>query len=205
MPIPLLWRLRTTAKQQIILSIIFTLAGFVLLVSIIWIAVLANLAEGDVTCTPHTASPPLCYQANRKLTARALGSFINTGIWSALEPSMAVVYASIPSLRPLYGVAVGAYRNVVTSASRTAKRSSTNGRRSRLPWPNSRSQHSEGMFSQLEEQGDDAKAFGHGISIRGGRDGEHGEAMELPPMSGIHVKSEVLISTEKLEYKDRLF
>lgn len=117
---------------------------------------------------------------------------------------MAVVCASIPSLRPLYSVAVGAYRNVVTSTSRT-KRSSANGRSSRLPWPNSRSQPSEGMFSQLEEQGDDTKPLGHGVSIRGGRNGEYGEAMELPPLSGIHVKSEVLISTEKLEYKDRLF
>ncbi|KAL8643576.1 MAG: hypothetical protein Q9226_008270 [Calogaya cf. arnoldii] len=177
----------------------------VLLVSIIWIAVLANLAEGDVTCTPHFLYPPLYHQENRPITARALGSFINTSIWSALEPSMAVICTSIPSLHPLYSIAIGAYHNIATSASRTTKRSSTNGRSSRLPWPNSRSQHSEGMFRQLEEQGDDTKAFGHGISIRGGRDGEHGEAMELPPMSGIHVKSGVLISTEKLEYKDRLF
>ncbi|KAL8755696.1 MAG: hypothetical protein Q9184_004724 [Pyrenodesmia sp. 2 TL-2023] len=153
----------------------------VLLVSIIWIVVLAQLDAGDVTW-----------------------NFVNSGIWSALEPSMAVVCASIPSLRPLYSVAVGAYRNVVTSTSRT-KRSSINGRTLRIPWPNSHSQPSEGMFSQLEEQGDDTKPLGHDVSIRGGRNGAHGEAIELPPLSGIHVKSEVLISTEKLEYKDWLF
>ncbi|KAI4286587.1 MAG: hypothetical protein L6R35_004157 [Caloplaca aegaea] len=81
-PIPLLWRLRTTAKQQIVLTIIFSIAGFVLLVSIIWIVVLARLEQADVTW-----------------------NYINTVIWSVLEPSMAVVCACIPSLRPLYSVA----------------------------------------------------------------------------------------------------
>ncbi|KAL9055066.1 MAG: hypothetical protein Q9206_003284 [Seirophora lacunosa] len=193
LPIPLLWRLRTTAKQQIVLTIIFTLAGFVLVVSIIWIVVLARLEQADVTW-----------------------NFINAVIWSVLEPSMAVVCACIPSLRPLYSVAVGGFRNV-TSVSRSKIMSSSGGgggasggnRRTSWRPTLSRSRMSDAMFSQLEEeQIDDPRPLGHGVSISGGRrrkaDEEVGEGMELP-LRGIHVTSEVSISTEKLEYKDRLF
>ncbi|KAL8770832.1 MAG: hypothetical protein Q9209_003483, partial [Squamulea sp. 1 TL-2023] len=129
-------------------------------------------------------------------------------IWSALEPSMAVTCANIPSLRPLYTVAFGHFHNLIT-LSRTSKKTSTTGGR-RGPWPISRSQLSDGMFSQLKDPGDDNKTFGHGVSIHGGRRGDgyggedDGEVIELP-MRGIQVKTEVSISTEKLEYKDRLF
>ncbi|KAL8987502.1 MAG: hypothetical protein Q9177_003290 [Variospora cf. flavescens] len=102
LPIPLLWRLRTTAKQQIVLTIIFTIAGFVLLVSIIWIVVLARLEQADVTCTCPPSSP---ISQAATLNNPHTGNYINTVIWSVLEPSMAVVCACIPSLRPLYSVA----------------------------------------------------------------------------------------------------
>ncbi|KAL9015437.1 MAG: hypothetical protein Q9185_007166, partial [Variospora sp. 1 TL-2023] len=163
--------------------------------SIIWIVVLARLDQADVTW-----------------------NYINTVIWSVLEPSMAVVCACIPSLRPLYSVAVGGFQNM-TSVSRSKIMSSgTNisGRgTNHTSWrPQlSRSRTSDGLFSPLQEElaADDAKPLGHGVSIRGGRRkgggedaGDEEEGMELP-LSGIHVKSEVLISTEKLEYKDRLF
>ncbi len=67
-PIPLLWRLRTTLKQQIILTALFTLAGLyvfvsdevsislidvelsVVLVSIVWVIVLSRIGQSDVTC-----------------------------------------------------------------------------------------------------------------------------------------------------------
>lgn len=114
---------------------------------------------------------------------------------------MAVVCACIPSLRPLYSVAVGAYENM-TSVTRS-KLSTTSGRK-RGSWrPGlSRSQPSDGMFSQLEEQNDsDMKPFGHGVTI--GR-GEDEGGMELP-LRGIQVRTEVAIVSEKLEYKDRLF
>lgn len=125
---------------------------------------------------------------------------------------MAVVCACIPSLRPLYSVAVGGFRNV-TSASRSKIMSSSgaSGRNRRTSWRPalSRSRMSDAMFSQLEEeQVDDPRPLGHGVSISGGKrrkgDEGEGEGMELP-LRGIHVTSEVSISTEKLEYKDRLF
>ncbi|KAL8921475.1 MAG: hypothetical protein Q9172_003980 [Xanthocarpia lactea] len=183
---PLLWRLRTTARQQIILTFIFTLAGFVVLVSIIWVVVLAQLEASDVTW-----------------------NFINAGIWSALEPSMAVICACIPSLRPLFSLAARSLRNSSmpafsspqAGAKLTGSSKSGTGRR---PWPgSSRGKTSDGMFSQLEEGGsDDMKPLGHDVSVQGGGEGEEG--VELPQM-GIQVKTEVRISTDKLEYRDRLF
>ena len=76
-PIPLLWRLRTTRKQQIILTALFTLAGLyihlnkqdrheqsadfgssVVLVSIIWVVVVSRLEQTDVTCKSYYSSQP---------------------------------------------------------------------------------------------------------------------------------------------------
>lgn len=177
LPMPLLWRLRTTVRQQIILTAIFTLAGFVVLISIIWIVVLARLESEDVTW-----------------------NFINAGIWSSLEPSMAVVCACIPSLRPLYSMTVHGLHHAC-SVSKT-KLSSTTGRRT---WPVSRNKSSNGVFSQLDEQPDDVKPLGHEVSVHGymGADPES-ISIELPT-HGIHVKTEIKVSTEGLEYQDRLF
>lgn len=59
------------------------------------------------------------------------------------------------------------------------------------------------MFSQLEDGGaDDTKPLGHDVSVHGG--GEAEEGVELPER-GIQVKTEVEVSSEGLEYRDRLF
>ncbi|KAL8645707.1 MAG: hypothetical protein Q9226_007179 [Calogaya cf. arnoldii] len=179
LPMPLLWRLRTTARQQIILTAIFTLAGFVVLVSIIWVVVLARLEASDVTW-----------------------NFINAGIWSALEPSMAVICACIPSLRPLFSFASRSLRNSSMpsfSTPRIVGGKFTNSSNSkRRTWPGSKT--SDGMFSVLDES--DTKPLGHDVSVHGGGDGEEGVEM---PERGIQVKTEVKVVTEGLEYRDRLF
>lgn len=55
----------------------------------------------------------------------------------------------------------------------------------------------------MEEGGaDDTKPLGHDVSVHGG--GEREEGVELPAR-GIQVKTEVRVSTDKLEYRDRLF
>lgn len=111
---------------------------------------------------------------------------------------MAVVCACIPSLRPLYGLTVhGLHR--LNSASKS-KLSSTTGNRT---WPGSRNKTSSGIFSQLDEQPDDVKPLGHDVSVHGDV-GADPESIELSP-HGIHVKTEIKVSTNRLEYQDRLF
>lgn len=75
LPIPLLWRLRTTASQKGVLTGIFVCAGFVCIISIIRLVVLSRLASVDVTW-----------------------NYVNSAIWSAAEPSMGVISACTPSL-----------------------------------------------------------------------------------------------------------
>ncbi|KAL8670191.1 MAG: hypothetical protein Q9168_005256 [Polycauliona sp. 1 TL-2023] len=185
LPMPLLWRLRTTPRQQIILTAIFTLAGFVVLVSIVWVVVLANLQASDVTW-----------------------NFINAGIWSALEPSMAVICACLPSLRPLFTLASRSLSNSslpsFTSPRIIGLKLTSSSNSNRRTWPgSSRGKTSDGTFSQLSEGGtEDVKPLGHDVSVHGGDEVE--EELELPER-GIQVKTEVRVSTEGLEYKDRLF
>ncbi|KAL8847939.1 MAG: hypothetical protein Q9221_007004 [Calogaya cf. arnoldii] len=179
LPMPLLWRLRTTARQQIILTAIFTLAGFVVLVSIIWVVVLARLEASDVTW-----------------------NFINAGIWSALEPSMAVICACIPSLRPLFSLASRSIRNSNMPSFATPRivggKFTNSSNSKRRTWPGSKT--SDGMSSVLDES--DTKPLGHDVSVHGGGEGEEGVEM---PERGIQVKTEVKVVTEGLEYRDRLF
>ncbi|KAL8788963.1 MAG: hypothetical protein Q9213_001372 [Squamulea squamosa] len=163
------------------------LMGFsVVLVSIVWVVVLARLEASDVTW-----------------------NYINAGIWSALEPSMAVICACIPSLRPLFSLATRSLRSSSLrtvsqpwiAAKLTGSSKPVTGRRT---WPGSgRGKTSDGMFSEIEEgvvHG--MNPLGHDVSVHGGREDEEGT--ELPPR-GIQVRTEVRISTDRLEYRDQLF
>lgn len=58
-------------------------------------------------------------------------------------------------------------------------------------------------FSRLDEWVDQSRPMGHDVSVRGG--GGEVEMGEVP-REGIQVKTEVvLVSSERLEYEDRLF
>ncbi|CAD6575386.1 MAG: hypothetical protein ASARMPREDX12_007248 [Alectoria sarmentosa] len=178
LPIPLLWRLRTTRKQQIVLTALFTLAGFVVIVSIVWVVVLSKLGRQqdviDVTW-----------------------NYVDAGIWSILEPNIAVICACIPSLRPLVNVVGQGFANAP----------SISGTSSRRMWESGKGRPNDGTFSQLDEP-DDLRPLGHDVSVRGGKvDGSQPdvEAMELPEQ-GIKVQTEVILSTsDRLYYNDRLF
>lgn len=66
----------------------------------------------------------------------------------------------------------------------------------------SKCSHNE-EFSQLDEWVNPNRPMGHDVSVHGGGGGE--EMRDLP-QAGIQVKTEVvLVSSERLDYKDRLF
>ncbi|KAL9007297.1 MAG: hypothetical protein Q9173_007382 [Seirophora scorigena] len=57
-------------------------------------------------------------------------------------------------------------------------------------------------FSRLDEREDQNRPMAHDVSVRGGGEVEMGGV----PREGIQVKTEVmLVSSERLEYEDRLF
>ncbi|KAL9581923.1 MAG: hypothetical protein Q9212_003598 [Teloschistes hypoglaucus] len=179
LPIPLLWRLRISTRQHIILTAIFTLAGFVVLVSIIWVVVLSRVKSEDITW-----------------------SYINVGIWGALEPSLGVICACIPSLRPLFRFAAHGFSKPSHYSSSKDKFLPNNMKR--RTWPGSITKVSDGKFSQISEQQEDTAPFGHGVEVHGGGVEPGRDGIELPE-HGISVKTEITVTTVGLEYRDRLY
>ncbi|KAL8763022.1 MAG: hypothetical protein Q9194_007435, partial [Teloschistes cf. exilis] len=126
--------------------------------------------------------------------------YINPGIWAALEPSLSVICACIPSLRPLFRLALHGFPKPSHCSLSKDKYLQNNSKR--RTWPGSITKVSDGKFSQISEQQEDTTPFGHGVVVHGG-DAEAGrEGIELPE-HGINVKTEVTVTTVGLEYRDR--
>ena len=146
----------------------------------------------------------------------SLGNYVNAAIWTACEPSMGVVSACLPSLRPLFKrIFRGTYRGP-TFRSRSGKslRDYGSGSSARHAWTSSKNETDDTKnFSRLEEAPDERHAsWGHNVEVQGGRQGRHGGDDDISlvemhmPIKRIKVKTEVtLISTERLEYRDQLF
>ncbi|KAL8677063.1 MAG: hypothetical protein Q9224_007225, partial [Gallowayella concinna] len=158
----------------------------VVVVSIVRVVVLSQIGKTDITW-----------------------NFINGGIWAETEPSVAVICACLPSLRPLFTVAAG-FKSKLSSQSNQSQKSSRwlmwggSGNGGGSKGSNSSSFSRMGEFSEELDM-----PLGHAVDVYGGRvegDGEQGTpSMELPER-GIRVKTEVvLVSSERLDYRDRLF
>ncbi|KAL8759169.1 MAG: hypothetical protein Q9184_003709, partial [Pyrenodesmia sp. 2 TL-2023] len=181
-PIPLLWRLRTSFNQKLVLTAIFTAAGFVVIVSIIRITVLSRIGKTDLTW-----------------------NYINGGIWAAAEPSVAVICACLPSLRPLFSLLFSLTPDI---PGRISKRFSLNtnisssNRWIRRNKSNSNDEEVEDSRSRLDNFEARGKPLSHDVEVRGG----DGVKREMEMGEGIRVKTEVtLVSSERLDYRDRLF
>ncbi len=133
------------------------------------------------------------------------GNYVNAGIWTATEPTMGVVSACLPSLRPLLKRLVSN-----TYHGPTFKGTSGSGTSSRYMWSKDGDLRS---FTRLEETGVESNTpWGHNVHVHGGKKqrGNPDDQISLEemqtPSRRIKVKTEVtLISTERLEYRDQLF
>ena len=135
-------------------------------------------------------------------------------MWAETEPCMGVICACIPSLRPLVSLILRSLPNapVIGSKSRSANMGSPKWKFGiSQGFGCSKGKDCDRTFSRLNEQRDHpTKLLGHNVSVRGGRlngTGDPGdcESWVLPPR-GIQVKTEVvLVSSERLNYQDRLF
>ncbi|KAL9047561.1 MAG: hypothetical protein Q9206_006665 [Seirophora lacunosa] len=176
LPIPLLWRLRTSFNQKIVLTAIFTVAGLY-----------------------SSPSPYFSVAANPSLSQRGHRNYINAGIWTVAEPSVAVICACLPSLRPLFPTAYSAMYRIPRKL--PGSHSSASGKW--IKGRGSKGNKNGEEFSRLDEWVDQSRPMGHDVSVRGG--GGEVEMGEVP-REGIQVKTEVvLVSSERLEYEDRLF
>ena len=77
-------------------------------------------------------------------------------------------------------------------------------------WGSSKGKSSDGPFSHFDEEADDMRPLGHGVSVYGGGGGLRGdrsedENVELP-RNGISIKTEIEVrTTDRLDYNDRLY
>ena len=152
------------------------------------------------------------------LAKSVIGNYVNSAIWSAAEPSMGVVSACIPSLRPLVSlIARGTTRGI--GVIKTAKSSAhdTSSGASRMVWRSPRlgnGDEHEGQFEHLEDatEAGNRLQWGHETNVRGGKVAGRGAEDEVSleelnlPVGEIRVMDEVVItSTDWWEYKDNVF
>ncbi|KAI4131245.1 MAG: hypothetical protein LQ338_001339 [Usnochroma carphineum] len=129
------------------------------------------------------------------------GNYINAGIWAKTEPSVAVICACLPSLRPLFAIASRALSRMPKIPKRLSLGNSS-GSGGWLKGKGSKGSNDE-EFYRLDEWGKPNKRMGHDVHVRAGAGGaDIGDV----PQKGIKVKTEVmLVSSERLDYEDRLF
>ena len=161
------------------------------MISIIRLVVLSRLREFDVTWV-----------------------YVNSAIWSAAEPAMGVIAACLPPLRPLASlICHGSHRGPSLDCSSAKNTQTGTNSSSKTLWTPPRGDMEDadrgGAFTRSIEAG--AGVWGHNTNINGGmrpkRDGLDDVSLEeLNPGAGvIRVKNEVLITTEKWDYKDSLY
>lgn len=202
LPIPLLWKLRTTTSQKGVLTGIFVCAGFVCIISIIRLVVLSRLTDFDVTW-----------------------NYVDAAIWSAAEPCMGVIAACMPSLRPLIAVLLRGTHRGPTMHSKSGQKDMSSSSRpvwSRRDTDGDEMDQTDGKgFTRLEEPtspGWGHRGLGHNVHVKGGRmkrkksipagagaQDDQVSMEEMVPQNGIKVKSDVTITTSDWEYKDRIF
>lgn len=181
LPVPLLWRLSTTKEQKMILTGIFLVAGFVCIVAIVRLVVLSRLNKADITW-----------------------NYVNATVWTSCEAAMGVVSTCLPSLRPLWSFV---WKGSCCGRTRKSTQGSTSTTSSKIMWRSMTGNEDKnlGNFTRLAD-GE------RPIQYKVKRTNTHGEPHEtigddIPlPERGIRVKTEItLISSERIDYEDRLF
>ena len=142
-------------------------------------------------------------------------NFVNSAIWSAAGPSMGVISACIPSLRPLVSLLLrGTVRGLGVSKYGSARRVSRSSDTSHSIWAGLPREDKYNTFTKLQDRVSDqeGRKCGHGVEVSGGRGGDRWaadqtslEAMNIP-QGVIQVKDEVVVtSTDWLDYKYKVF
>lgn len=165
MPIPILWKLRTGTQQKWILTFIFTTGLVVCAVSIVRLCQLEKFNQADITW-----------------------SFVRPALWTAAEPSIGVVSACLPSLRPLFTKLLWgrSYRPEMLSGSRNG---------------------SSRRFERLDDSFNGNK-WTNNVVIKRDDDEEYEfgerERRSVVPENGIRVRTTVTV-IEGVDWQDDLF
>jgi len=141
-------------------------------------------------------------------------NYVNAAIWSVAEPSMGVIAACIPSLRPLISLVWKGSHRGPTMVSKSAQATNSSDS-SRMIWPVRGKDDVQpvGGFTRLEDpnSGSDRDRWGHEANAQGGKYQETTGSNEIdleemnPGAGGIRVKKEVTVTSHAWDYKDRLY
>ncbi|KAI9846710.1 MAG: hypothetical protein M1837_003765 [Sclerophora amabilis] len=134
MPIRLVWSLNTGRREKMGVTIMFILGGFVAVVSIVRFVILAtgNLKVGDVTWNT-----------------------VEFHIWTTVEPTIAVVCACLPTLKPIFFWGKARVKGSTDASASKSFSKSRSGSFSKNTWPESFSHNSDTDATSLSalEQG----------------------------------------------------
>lgn len=143
-----------------------------------------------------------------------LWNYVNSAVWSAAEPSMSVIAACLPSLRPLVALIWKGSFHGPALLSKTSQATTSSGS-SKLVWPIRGKEETQpaGGFTRLEDTviGADRARWGHETEIHGGQQkGISGsDEIGLEEMNsgfeGIRVENEVTVTSHAWDYKDRIY
>ncbi|KAL8784736.1 MAG: hypothetical protein Q9195_008918 [Heterodermia aff. obscurata] len=181
LPLPILWRLRASKLQKLVLTAIFITGLVVVAVSMVRLVLLARYRGHDVTW-----------------------DFLPASIWTAAEPSIAVVCACLPSLRPLF---VRLFRIPQARVPRSTHEQDdyfSDSNKLASSWRNGSTIHHNRSFNRLPE---------HDVAICGGKEVGVGEVLELgeeeeveTPVNRIRAKTTVVLTvSERVDWRDDLF
>lgn len=159
----------------------------------------------------HTHSAP--YPTNRVI----LGNYVPAATWAAAEPSIAVVSASLPSLRPLFARLIWrkSYRPVPAATSKHRNLASWRSPNMHGSGPGS----TQGSFNRLQEfssmdEGPKSAWRQNSVTVLGGRrkgggagcDVEEGGSEQDVPLGRIRADTQVVVSfSDRVEWRDDLF
>ncbi|MCJ1228021.1 hypothetical protein MMC12_004680 [Toensbergia leucococca] len=174
MPMPLIWNIHIERSQKLSMCGIFALGGFECVTAIVHLVYLVR-------------------------TTQVNGSsyYVDAMVWTAVEPSIGVVSACLPSMRPLLSLLL---KHLPDSIQKLPLRTTPNGTAisTKTYWPNrAAADRKEGSFSTLDSPlgsdmswGNDATAYAQRMSQRSQSDDPLVAAEMGLPTDGIRVKKE---------------
>ncbi|KAI4212986.1 MAG: hypothetical protein LQ351_004330 [Letrouitia transgressa] len=137
-----------------------------------------------------------------------LGSYVPESLWTAAEPSTAVVCACLPSLRPLFVRMLWGDQSQRTMSRLNRKLMTSS-------WWSGKSQdYTENSFNQLQESSSDHKPWpwrANSVTVLGGRDigtdeYELGATKPETPTNRIRAETTVVWTvSERVDWRDDLF
>ena len=181
---------RFSHEQKPALLRILTRKLSVCIISIVRLIVLARLEAYDVTW-----------------------NYVNAAVWSAAEPSMGVIAACLPSLRPFVALVLKSTHRGPTVISKKYPQASDSSGSSKSIWPSRTAEDAEpaGGFTRLEDTAIGRERDQRGkneTAVRGGKRHSTNTFNEIgleEMNSGIRVKNEIIVTSHAWDYKDRVY